>query len=206
MKKLFPLFILALVILIGCAKEETTPTVADNQQVDESVAYEYVFHQSDDGGSWELTTIDAQEYTTGTTASSRSNSAHAHADYIGIVFNGTENNGGTHGSAYWVVNGPAGLVEMTMETECVMVEGNEAVYGGIVTEIVNPFGPFQEGTHMYFKVIDNGQGNNAPADQFNGIIGFSPVLQCGIWTPSSTKFDSAPDFDMPEPGTCKVNN
>ena len=95
-----------------------------------------------------------------------------------------------------------------MDTEYVAVEGNEAIYGGTFTNVENPAGPFQLGNIMYFKVIDNGQGNNASPDQH--AIG-------GLIVPGGESFSSIPPvtdpfwerfglLDVLEPGSVKVNN
>lgn len=146
---------------------------------------------------------------------SNDNSDHTHGDFgpntpgISGVFSGTQNNGGTHGSATITL----GNKTYTLETECVMVEGNEAVYGGLITEMNAPNPPFlpNVGDLLYFKVIDNGQGNNAPLDQFHGFVRSSKTgSKCDIWTPGSSAW---PDTfygipligDIQAPGSAKVN-
>ena len=96
-----------------------------------------------------------------------------------------------------------------METECVTVDGNEAVYGGTITEALNV--PefladwFSAGSHVYFRVIDNGQGNNAPPDQMDAVIFIFPYSLCGEVTPSSDMW-SFFNLDVLDPGSVKVNN
>ncbi len=78
---------------------------------------------------------------------------------ISLDWSGTENNGGTHGSATFkqTLNLPfppfTANLEVTMTTECVMVDGHEAVYGGTFTQVLNnPFpsgGPFQVGRQVF---------------------------------------------------------
>jgi hypothetical protein len=123
------------------------------------------------------------------------------------AFSGTENSGGAHGSA----NLRLGPWDFILETECVMVEENEAVYGGTIAEIDGPPLPpgFPAvGDNLYFKVIDNGQGSNADPDQVNQLVfaGFGGDSACGILTPSHPNWDLAPDSDVSEPGSIKVNN
>ncbi len=202
---------LALVILFGCAKEETTTAIADNQQVDESSVY--VLNASGDSPTWEVISLDELPSTQSSSGSATNrdnngNSVHTHGS-LGpnsqpFVWSGTENNGGPHGSAY-LEFGPG---QITMVTECIRVEGNEAVYGGTITEFVNPFGPFDVGWHIYIKVIDNGQGNNAPPDQANGVYALMDPSSsgCDIFTPSHPVYNIFPDYEIQEPGKVKVNN
>lgn len=212
MNKLIPLMALALLVLVGCAKEETIPTMADHQQVEESGAF--VLSLEGDNPVWEYVTLEEPVTSSVSWRENEGNSGHMHGEIIygGIsmaVFSGTQNNGGAHGSATLNIRGR----NFTLETECVMVEGNEAVYGGIITALDPGFPNFQVGDRAYFKVFDNGQGNNAPADQFWGGFRFSTSgSQCGIWTPGSTAwpellFGFIPMIlDIEEPGSVKVNN
>lgn len=198
MKKLIPLMALALVILVGCAKEEMTTTVADNQQAEKSSLW--ILNTDGDNPVWEITTQDEQS-SNSDRATSRSNSAHAHGNYTGfggsttISFSGTENNGGVHGSAD--VQQAFGPFEAhyLLETTSMVVDGDYAIYGGIITEVIvntfppppppppgaptPPCNPNSVGNHVYFTVYDNGQGNNAPADQYRGLAQNCSILEDG---------------------------
>ena len=206
MKKLTFLIAFALVFFYGCNKQETRPS-GDNQQQQEPNAF--VLNFDGENPVWELATLDMQTFTASNSGSSSTrengNSVHAHGDFSGVVFSGTQNNGGPHGSA--TLN--LGPFVFTCETECLMVEGNEAVYGGTITEVDGPPGfPFGIGDHVYFKVIDNGQGNNSEPDQFYPGIYFSfeGDSRCGIYTPGSDAWSIRPYVDIPEPGSVKVND
>lgn len=225
MNKLFPLFILALVVLVGCAKEETTPTVADNQQVEEPGSV-WTMNNDSDSPTWEVISLDELPSNSSSSATTRTNSAHAHGNYTGfgggttISFSGTENNGGAHGSAeIHQVSGPF-EAHYLLETTSMVVDGNYAIYGGIITEmIVNTFpsppppppgfpappcNPNTVGNHVYFTVYDNGQGNNAPADQYRGLI-----QSCSISMNGAVNFPwfifGAPSDVMNESDKIKVN-
>jgi hypothetical protein len=120
------------------------------------------------------------------------NSLHAHGDFGGfggglISFSGTQNNGGAHGSATLEVTfGPFGTANVVLETVSVVSIGNnEVVYGGQISEVIEntvmfpppppgapapPCDPYELGTYIYFAVKDNGQGNNAPSDQYSPFL------------------------------------
>jgi hypothetical protein len=203
MNKLIPLIALALFILVGCDKEESNLNMVDNLLVEESSVW--VMNTDGESPVWEVVALDELPSTQSSSssasgASSRSNSVHMHGDFPGVEFSATVNNGGPHGGA--TLN--LGPWSFTTETECIMDEDNEAVYGGTITERTGPppfpGAPFNVGDHIYFKVIDNGQGNNAPADQFYGSIQFSPNSLC------EASLDWGNAYDIPEPGSVKINN
>jgi hypothetical protein len=211
-------------MVYGCNTEELDLT--SDQKVDDSSVY--IFNSSGDNPIWEAVSQDDLLITQSNSGSAinrsnNGNSGHTHGDFPGVEFSGTQNNGGTHGSAT-VSLGPN---TYTLETECVMVDGNEAVYGGTITEVSGPPPPpgpgppvYSPGEYLYFKVFDSGQGNNADPDQFYGSIKHSTSSQCGNWTPGNTAvwpptitiiFPWGPvtiNFinDIPEPGSVKVNN
>jgi hypothetical protein len=223
MNKLIPLMALALLILVGCAKEEMIPTMADNQQSEESSIW--VINTNSETPVWEVVTLNAQS-SNSAGVTSRSNSAHAHGNYTGfgggttISFSGTENDGGAHGSAeVQQVSGPF-EAHYLLETTSMVVDGNYAIYGGIITEVIvntfpappppppgvpaPPCNPNSVGNYVYFTVYDNGQGNNAPADQYRGI-----AQSCSIKEDGGVSFPwfifGAPSDVMNESDEIKVN-
>ena len=208
MKKIVLSMSIGLLLLGGCSKENL-----DTQIEEQTGDLVYVFNSNSENPVWEAIILDELESTQSisnyvSTRENNGNSVHTHGDLGPIIqeWSGTQNNGGVHGSASLLL---FGFSEVTMETECVMVEDNEAVYGGTITEISPPFGPFQIGAVIYFKVIDNGQGDNAPADQINPISIIVPVGElsgCDVFTPSYFLWDVFPNDDVPEPGSVKVNH
>ena len=75
---------------------------------------------------------------------------------------------------------------MVLETASVVSIGdNQVVYGGQISEVIEntvmfpppppgfpapPCDPYELGTYVYFAVKDNGQGNNAPSDQYSPFL------------------------------------
>ena len=201
MKNLVYVMAIGLLVLTGCSKEESNePTL--NEVSDTA----YVLRMDGSNPTWESVSVkDIKGNSEAAIQRNNGNSAHMHGEFTGfgggisMNFSGTENNGGTHGSAtmYQTLGAPFNTtVEITMETECVMLDGNEGVYGGTITAVANspfpPGGPFDIGNHIYFKVIDNGQGNNAASDQYNtGLVIFPSFASgCGAFTPSSAFWSS----------------
>lgn len=187
MKKLIIAMVLGSVILTGCSKEQATDQIED--QTADSV---YVLKQSNNGMVWEAMEVEASNNNPIENGdNSRSQSTHTHGEYTGfgggttITFSGTQNNGGAHGSAeVRQVSGPF-EAHYILETTSVVVDGNEAIYGGVITDVlVNTFpsppppppgvpappcNPNSVGNYVYFTVFDNGQGANAPTDQYRGL-------------------------------------
>jgi len=66
-------------------------------------------------------------------------------------------------------------LEMHGDIDCLVVTGNVAILGGLVTQVrAGPDFPFpiewfDIGTRFWFKVVDNGEGYDAPPDLFSDI-------------------------------------
>ena len=213
MKKLIMLMSFGLILVTGCSKEGTSDQIEQEKSI-ETADVVLIYKADGTNSTWEAnfdgeTMVYGNGSTTASTNGNRGESAHTHGSTPYFTFSGTQNNGGTHGSA----TVDLGFASWTLETECVMVEGNEAVYGGIITEAINPppFGAGKVGDFIYFKVFDNGQGSNADPDQFHGFIRFYGTSRCGVVTPSSgawppTFFGFPMIIDIEAPGSVKVNN
>ncbi len=176
---------LGLLFFASCSKEETP-----NQIIEQTTDSVYVLKHSNSTSTWETISIDKLE--TNVTSNNRGNSSHTHGDITGFgSFDGTQNNGGSHGSAE--IHFP-NQIHMLLETSSVAIigdNGNEAIYGGLITEVVfnnilpppppppcptfpncppppppPPCDMFEVGTYVYFSVIDNGEGNNADPDEY----------------------------------------
>lgn len=106
---------------------------------------------------------------------------------VDFIFSGVQNNGGIHGNAQvksW-------FLDFNMATECITVVGNEAIYGGVITQ-VNYVDPgwaavwcgeicIEEGVHFVCKVVDNGEGQNAPPDQSALYFAIGTVPLCDLF-------------------------
>ncbi|MEJ2193432.1 MAG: hypothetical protein P8X73_01065 [Ignavibacteriaceae bacterium] len=53
--------------------------------------------------------------------------------------------------------------------ECMTIDGNQATMSGVVTHSDIP--GYQPGRLFWFRVVDNGEGNNSAADQFSDVWG-----------------------------------
>lgn len=186
MKKGIILMSCSLILLTACSKDEVT-NPADETQAD-SV---YVVTNTDGINNLEVIPINQSQVNSKVTPK-RGSSLNAHGDFGAfnggsVTFNGVQNNGVTNGSAeVQITFGPFGGARVIMQTESLISVGdNEVIYGGYITEVLEntimfpppppgapaaPCDPFDLGTYSYFRVLDNGQGSSAPADQYRGII------------------------------------
>jgi len=185
MKKLIVFLAFATFVFYGCEKSEMSPS-SGNQEAVQANVEAYVFNLDSETPAYEATQLPLEEMQDNSNAYKSSNSAHSHGNFHGntgnllITFNGTENKGGTHGSAEFQQTGTVPFppfsytAQLTMETASVVVDGDEAIYGGLVTASEgSPFpggGPFAVGRYFYFKIKDNGQGSNASTDQYLGVV------------------------------------
>ena len=128
-----PLMALAIVVLFGCAKEETTTAAlsAENQQVEESTASIFRMNFDYPELGFEAVSLESLKSNSGSAASTRSNHPHTNGHYTSqngntLTFSAIQNNGGVHGQ----VTGTGEFFDIRMSSECIVVEGNQAVLSG----------------------------------------------------------------------------
>ena len=193
---------LALFFLFGCSKQEATMPF-EKFVPSETFDSVWILNSQTDSQNWEATSLDNLPKHAPDNITNRSNSAHSHGKLTisdggetTIKFSGTQNNGGAHGNAEIIQTAGMFTAHFIVQTECVtVINNNEAIYGGVITEVLEnnfpppppppgfpapPCNPNDLGNSVYFSVIDNGQGNNAPADQYYGLViqGCSPSMDC----------------------------
>lgn len=179
-----------ILILIGCQKP-------DDSSPQESKDIAYVLHLNDPFFMYEIIPSNLNNPTQQNTTVNRGGVLRAHGNFSGyeglitLSFSGTINNSGTHGNAHFNKVLANGNLHLKMDTKCLTIVDNEAVYAGIVTEIIET--PFPPGTGiididsvLYFKVKDNGSGQNSPRDQYSPVVIIgSPRGGCASFSPDS---------------------
>ena len=190
MKKYALLSSLLILILIGCQK-------SDDSSPPESKDITYVLHLDDPFSMYEIIPSYLNDPPYQSSTVNRGGELRAHGNFSGyeelvtLSFSGTINNGGTHGNAHFNKVLANGNLHLKMDTKCLTIVDNVAVYAGIVTEIIET--PFPPGTGiidinsvLYFKVKDNGSGQNSPPDQYSPIVIIgSPRGGCESFAPDS---------------------
>lgn len=174
-------------LFTACSKEDT-----NDQNEETSANSVYVVQQSNEITSFEVVSV--ENFVAGPVTSPYGNSLHAHGQFHGfgpggeVSFNATENNGGVHGGGkFRVTFGPFGTAQVRLQTISVVSTGSgEVIIGSVITEVLEntvsfpppppggppppPCDPYELGTYVYYSVKDNGQGNNAPSDQYHTLL------------------------------------
>ncbi len=93
----------------------------------------------------------------------------------------------TRGQAQLINRNSGNRFHMTIN--CLSVAGNVATMSGVVTNSTADGTPFGEGNPVWFQVVDNGEGKNAPPDLISLVVFFfgppgvpctSPVIPANI--------------------------
>jgi len=176
MKNAFFALILPLILLFGCTQEQIdTITSTDIQTIEKSSPVTLINFSSASGTIQRISMADLK-YNSLPQLSPRASSnisVNGHFSPLAepqvyVTLSGMENSSGVHGTGQV----KSSFLDFNMETECLIVDGNEAIYGGIITQVnyVDPAWILEfcdciyPGVHFALKVIDNGEGHHAPAD------------------------------------------
>jgi hypothetical protein len=213
MKNSIFLMAMGLILLSGCSKDESNEQIT--QQFVDSV---YVSKQIDGNTIWKTMSRDELPNESVDTHLRFNGNAHTSGyfslpsrEVINITWTGTQNDNRFLGSAELEQSAPGYSFHFIMETECVTVDGNEAVYGGIITEVIQTSGnppPIGVDWRFYFKVIDGGRGGNTGFDFIsNTRIFASPrsTSLCNI-KPSDPVWSSHGYQQVIEPGYVNVSH
>jgi len=226
MKKL--IFLISFGFLItACSKEDP-----NDQIIEQTPDTINVLKVSNGVSTWETLPANIDYQVETTTPRIGGNSAHTHGEIANFAtFSGTQNNGGAHGSAVIYIPGQLHIILETSSVAIIGTDSNEAIYGGMVAEVVfnnippppppppcptfpncppppppPPCSNFDIGTYVYFSVTDNGQGTNSDPDEYRGVL----LPSCSA---SSNGFKTFPwgilgsvTLDPNGPDNVKVNN
>lgn len=102
------------------------------------------------------------------------------------------NNGGVHGNFHMEAN-TVGTVKGV--SRCLVIDGNDAVFGIEITEATNPF---LVGMYAHYRGRDNGEGANANPDEVHGVFFVSPTLDCNFFDQSFPFWYNYPVFTIDE--------
>lgn len=221
LKSISSLFALAalfsMVFIVGCQKDamETDPATDDTWKMEANT----VIIMGPDGfqkvAMEELQDFSGQVSTRNNGNGNNGNNGNSHINAhfstqpspafknATLQLNATENNQGVNGTGIaWVTQltatGAEYSYQMITKPECMFTDGNEAVWVGIIEEIIGetPGFPYP-GLKVVIKVIDNGQGANAPADQYNPqIIFLGPAWPCNLFPLGHPAWNTLPDLDV----------
>lgn len=215
MKNLILTLTAGLFLLTGCSKDESF-----EQMEEQTIDSIYILNQIDGMTTIETTSIDLQTGTdfTYTTDNGNGNGQTTGA-YISmnrnantISWSGFTDETGSYGNAEVLLSSPGYSLRLQMVTECVTVDGNEAVYGGIVTQVLDSSGnppPFTVNWRFYFKVIDTEQSGGISYDLISNTRIFaspmSPSL-CNTYLPDNRIWSSQGHENVRQPGFVEVTD
>ena len=203
---------LGLILLTGCSKDESIEQL--EEQTNNLV---YVSKQYNGDSFWEAKKIDFKENrfaypkTYGVTRGLYMPSSISKTSLL-ISWEGSSNVNGYLGSAEIKMTTPSYSFHFIMETECVTVIDNVAMYGGLITEVVEVTGdppPFGIYWRFYFQVTDNDTGGHHDIDKISSMRIFaSPksMSLCNVYPPNHPIWSSQGYDDVHEPGFVDVDN
>ncbi len=213
MKNLIFTIAMGLILLTSCSKDDSLEQT-ELQTID-SV---YILNQSNNTPNWDTMVIDSPQNSANYAYEQNNSNRHSieglymspPQNGLTIQWTGSQTGDRTYGVAEFKQISPSFNFHFKMKTECISVDGNEAVYGGVITQIVSLLGDvplIEEGWRYYFKVIDNGEGGIPggiiPSDQLSNMTIFAPPgipLLCNGYSPSSYIWSSQGYTDVYEPG------
>ena len=220
MKNLILPIALAAILLTACSKEESV-----EQFEEQNIDSVYVLNQFNETSYWDTMEVDEFQRSTDNTnlenSVARESNTRGHylpssRDAMIIQWAGSQTEQNTSGRAELKQSNPNFSFHFKLETECVMVDGNKAVYGGIITQVIELSGNAPDigvGWRIYFNVIDNGEGGVpggiVPYDQIaNKTIFASPrsISLCNVYLPNDNIWSSQGYTEVTEPGFVVVNN
>ena len=198
-----------LILLTGCSKDDSVEQIEE-----QTVDHVYVLNQFNETSTWETMVLDESLERTDLP----NDNAHTDGYYMPtnrngmtITWSGTQNQNGTYGRAEFKQITPNFSLHFNLETECVTVYGNEAVYGGRITQVREISGnapPIGVGWYFYFKVIDNIH-ERVPLDKIANKTIFAtpraPIL-CNAYSPNNFIWSRLGYSDVVRPGFVVVNN
>ena len=217
MKNLFLTITAGLFLLTGCSKDDSLELIEPK-----SANSIYVLDQNMDQANFNTIEIDNfQAEAKLITTTERSGFGHTSGFYepalrnpVTLSWSANSDDSGSYGTAELKISTPSYSMHFIMETECITVDGNTAMYGAIITEVVELIGdtpPLTTAWRFYFQVKDgdNNGTKRLDFDQMSNKWIFasprSPSL-CLIYPPNHRIWSSSGYQNVLNSGFVKVSN
>jgi hypothetical protein len=216
MKNLFLTMTAGLILLTSCSKDDSTEQI--NDQTTNSI---FTLEQHNDRAMFIPFQMEETESSANFTTDTRTNEEFAHSNGLfdlnqrnPVILNwdGYQSNTGINGNASLKIVNPSFSLNIKMEPECIMVEGNAAVYGGIITEVRELSGntpPLTVNWKFYFQVIDTESGSPTDFDLISNTWFFaSPRSRslCTVYPPNHRIWSSNGHQEVTNPGYVVVSS
>lgn len=218
MKNLFLTTAAALFLLTACSKDESFETVEIENQTNEKV---YVLDQSKAESNFTpLNSVNNSEG--GVNFSRRTDNSEygftsglyqpLYMDPTSLSWSGSRDESGSFGTVELQINRTNYNIHIVLEAECISVDGDTAMYGATIIDVIEVSGdtpPLTVMWRMYFQVKDNDNGNGIGFDQIsNTLIFASPrsVSLCNIYPPKHGVWNTNGHANVQSPGFVEVSN
>jgi hypothetical protein len=214
MKNLFLTLTAGLFLLTACSKDESFEQI-DGQSND----LIYVLEQNNEQGTF--TTMEIDNFQGG--VNSTRTTDHGDLGYTSglyepmfqdpviLSWSANKDETGTYGNAELQISRPNYNIHILMETECISLDGDTAMYGAIITEVLDLSGatpPLTANWRFYFQVKDNAPENGIRGDQISSTSIFasprSPSL-CNVYPPNHLIWSANGSQDVMSPGFVEVS-
>ena len=217
MKNLFLTITAGLFLLTGCSKDDSLELIEPK-----STDLIYVLDQNMDQANFNAIEIDnfqaeAKFSTSTETSEFGSTSGYyepAFRNTVILEWSANRDERGTSGTAELQISNPSYSMHFIMETECISIDGGVAMYGAIITEVIELTGdtpPLTVAWRLYFQVKD-GDNNGTKRlnfDQMSNKWIFasprSPSL-CSVYPPKHPIWSSNGYENVLSPGFVEVSN
>lgn len=214
MKNLFLTTAAALFLLTACSKDESF------EQVDEqSNDVIYVLEQNQEQGTFRTVGIDNSQNGTNFIATTNNSDfgytdglyAPMFRDPVSLSWSAIKDESGTYGTAELQISRTNYNIHVIMQTECLTVDGDTAMYGAVITEVVELSGdtpPLTVNWRFYFQVKDNKGANGVGFDQLSSTSIFaSPRSQslCNVYPPNHRIWSANGHENVQSPGFVEVS-
>ena len=213
MKNLILPIALGLMLLTACSKEESVtpiePQMLDSVFViDQNGGFDFE-PMNVENSIQEVTTTDKESGTR--FGFSEGLYQPSFRDPVILSWSGSTDSNGNYGVAELEIRKPSYTLHVKMQTACVVVDGNKAVYSGLITEVLEISGNapvITENWRLYFQVTDNSSIRSIENKISNKWIFASPrsVSLCNVYPPSHRIWSTQGQADVVSPGYVDVTS
>jgi hypothetical protein len=202
-------------ILLGCSQEELVEPVSNQ---DQAIDTYYVLEQKGENYIWSTITRKPEGKTDDipipSTPSIATNGAYISEGrpYVDLTWCGFSDETGVYGTAEVQVIAPTFSFHFIMGSPAIVGEGNEAVFEGMITEVISKTGDapeFAEYWRFCFNVVDVLSVVGNDYDQISKAMMFaSPrsALVCSIYPPGHYMWLRAGYNDVKPPGFVEIGS
>jgi hypothetical protein len=215
MKNLFLTITAGFILLTGCSIDESIEPI--DEQSSDAI---YLLDNSTEQNSFSILEIDNVSGELNYTSKPNPNTFACTSglydpmmrDVEVLSWNGIQDDTGCFGSATLEIRKPSYTIYARMETECITVVGNKAMFGATITEVLEISGntpPITAMWRFYFQVTDADHVISNDYDQISNIWIFASPRSaslCSVYAPNHRIWSSKGHANVLPPGFVEVSN